>query len=158
MEPSSTEYTRGMTKVEKDFMQLHSQLAQDQFEKYVLEVTIKTLENGGTVSKIDTYQLLPPADDWKFPKYPNKTAILPPEVDLVEELKKFILANEPFLREPDCSLGTWIHPQTHCFYLDIATSVSDLAEARKMALEIGDREGRKIVALYNSERNEIVYL
>ena len=77
---------------------------------------------------------------------------------MVDELKKFIRANEPLLREPDCWLGTWINPQTHCFYLDIATSVSDLDEAKKIALETGIREGRKIVALHNSERNEIVYL
>jgi hypothetical protein len=139
-------------------MQFQSQLARYQFEKYVLEVTINTLEKGGTVSKIDTYQLLPPADDWKFPKYPNKTAILPPEVDLADELKNFILANESFLKEPDCWLGTWINPHTHCYYLDITTSVFDLDEAKKMALEIGNKEGRKIVALYNSEQNEIVYL
>jgi hypothetical protein len=139
-------------------MQFQSQLAGDPFEKYVLEVANATLENGGAVSKLETYQLLPPADDWKFPKYPNRTVILPPEVDLVEELKKFILANEPFLREPNCWLGTWINPHTHCFYLDITMSVLDFDEARKIALEIGHREGRKIVALYNSERNEIVYL
>ena len=139
-------------------MQYQSKLARYRFEKFVLEVAIITLENGGTVSKLDTYQLLPPADDWKFPKYPNKTAILSPEADLVDELKKFILANESLLREPGCWLGTWINPQTHYFYLDIATSVSDFDEAKKIALEIGNREGRKIVALYNSERNEIVYL
>jgi hypothetical protein len=139
-------------------MKVQSQLSRYQFEKYVLEVAITTLENGGTVSKSDTYQLLPPADDWKFPKYPNKTAILPPEIDLVDELKRFISENEHLLREPDCWLGTWINPQTHCFYLDITTSVVDLDEAKKMALEIGNREGRKIVALYNSGRNEIVYL
>lgn len=75
-------------------MQFQSQLARDQFEKYVLEVANATLEKGGAVSKLETYQLLPPSDDWKFPKYPNKTVILPPEIDLVEELKKFILAVE----------------------------------------------------------------
>jgi len=123
-----------------------------------LEVAIVTLEKGGAVSKLDTYQFLPPVDDWKFPKYPGKTSILPPEVDLVQELKAFILANEALLREPDCWLGTWIHPQTRQFYLDIATGHADLQEARKLALELGRREGRKIVALYNSGRNEIFYL
>lgn len=123
-----------------------------------MEVAIATLEKGGTVSKLDTYQLLPPVDDWKFPKYPSKTAILSSEVDLVDELKNFILANEPFLRESDCWLGTWINPQTQHFYFDITTSHYDFDEAKKMALEISDREGRKIVAIYNSERNEIVYL
>jgi len=139
-------------------MQFHSQLARYRFEKYVLEVAIATLENGGAVSRVDTFQFLPPADDWKFPKYPGKTAILPPEVDLVNELKVFILANETFLREADCWLGTWINPQTHHFYLDITTSQNDFDEARKMALELSARQGRKIVALYNSERNETFYL
>jgi hypothetical protein len=139
-------------------MQFQSQLDRYHFERYVLEVAIATLEKGGTVSKLETYQLLPPVDDWKFPKYPGRTAILPSEVDLVDELKNFILANEPFLRESDCWLGTWINPQTRHFYLDITTSRCDFEEARKTALEIGNSEGRKIVALYNSERNEIVYL
>ena len=139
-------------------MQFQSQLAQDQFETYILELANQTLERAGTVSRVDTRQFLPPTDDWQFPKYPNKTVILPPGVDLAEELRKFIQANEHLLREPGCWLGTWIHPQTHYFYPDIATSVLDLEEARNMALEIGGREGRKIVAIYNSARNEIVYL
>ena len=139
-------------------MQFHSQLARYYFEKYVLEVAIATLENGGVASKLDTYQFLPPRDTWGFPKYPAKTAILPPEVDLVDELKSFILANEQFLREPDCWLGTWINPQTHYFYLDITTSCDDLDEARRTALELSARAGRKIVALYNSKRKETVYL
>lgn len=139
-------------------MQFQSQLARYHFEKYVLEVAIATLEKGGSVSKLDTYQFLPPVDDWKFPKYPGKTAILLPGVDLVDELKKFISANEPFLRESGCWLGTWINPQTQHFYFDITTSHCDFDEARKMALEISARDGRKIVALYNSERNQTVYL
>lgn len=125
-------------------MQNHSQLARQlaryYFEKYVLEVAIATLEKGGSVSKPDTFQFLPPVDDWKFPKYPGKTVILPPEVDLITELKNFILANEPFLKEADCWLGTWINPQTQRFYLDITTSHYDFDEARKMALEISVRE------------------
>jgi hypothetical protein len=83
---------------------------------------------------------------------------LPPEADLVEALKSFISTNEGFLREPDCWLGTWINPRTRCFYLDITTSCKDLDEARRLALEISAREGRKIVAIYNSVRKEIVYL
>ncbi len=139
-------------------MQFQSQLTQYYFQKYVLEVAIATLEKGGSVSRLDTYQLLPPMDDWKFPKYPSKTAILSPQVNLTDELKNFILANEPFLREPDCWLGTWVNPQTQQFYFDVATSCDDFDEARKLALELSNREGRKIVAIYNSERNKIVYL
>jgi hypothetical protein len=139
-------------------MQFQSRLARTHFEKYVLEVAIATLDNGGVASRLDTYEFLPPVDAWSFPKYPARTAILPPDVDLVDALKTFISANEGFLREPDCWLGTWINPRTHYFYLDIATGCADLDEARSMALEISEREGRKIVALYNSERKETVYL
>ena len=139
-------------------MQFQSRLARYHFEKYVLEIAIATLENGGVASKLDTYQFLPSRDTWSFPKYPSRTAILPPEVDLVDELKNFIAANEQFLREPDCWLGTWINPRTGHFYLDIATSCDDLDEARRTALEVSAREGRVIVALYNSKRKETVYL
>jgi hypothetical protein len=139
-------------------MQLKSQLAQYYFDKYVLEVAIATLEAGITASKLETYEFLAPIDAWGFPKYPSKTAILPPKADLINELKKFISANERFLREPDCWLGTWINPQTQHFYLDITTSCHDLNEAGRTALEISQREGRRIVALYNSKRNETVYL
>lgn len=139
-------------------MQIQSQLARYYFEKYVLEVAIATLEKGGSVSRLDSYQFLAPINDWKFPKYPGRTAILPMQIDLADELKNFIFANEPFLRETDCWLGTWINPQTQEFYFDITTSCDNLDEARKMALELSSREGRKIVALYNSERNETIYL
>ena len=139
-------------------MRFQPPLAQYHFEKYILEIAIITLEMGGSESNPETYQIFPPVDEWKFPKYPSKTAILSPETDLVGELKTFILSNELFLQESDCCLGTWVHPQTRYFYLDIITSPQDLEEAKKMALEISSREGRKIVALYNSERNETVYL
>ena len=63
--------TAGLIKgIQKTLMQFRSQLARDRFEKYVLEVVSATLEKGGTVSNVDTCQLLAPTDDWKFPKYP----------------------------------------------------------------------------------------
>jgi hypothetical protein len=139
-------------------MQFQTQLARYRFEKYILEVAIATLEQGGVASRPDTYQFLPPTDSWSFPKYPGRTAILPPDVDLVAELKAFIAANEPLLLEPDCWLGTWINPQTNHFYLDVVTACADLGEARRIALEVSARDGRKIVALYNSKRNETIYL
>ena len=139
-------------------MRFQSKLAGYYFEKYILEVAIVTLECGVTASKLETYQFLQPVDAWGFPKYPGKTAILSPEVDLAAELKNFVFVNEPFLREVDCCLGTWINPQNQHFYLDITTSRRDLNEARRMALEIGNREGRRIVALYNSKRGETIYL
>jgi hypothetical protein len=124
----------------------------------VLDVAIKTLEQGGIASRIESYQFLPPIDAWSFPKYPGKTVILPPNVDLAEEIKKFIIAHESYLKEADCWLGTWINPQTKHYYLDLITSRRELEEARKVAIETSLREGRKIVALYNSGRDQIVYL
>jgi hypothetical protein len=139
-------------------MQLQSQLTDYALDKYIQEIAVATFEHGGTASKLEGYELLPLMDTWQFPKYPARTVILPPETDLAQELKHFISANETFLREPDCWLGTWIHPQTRCFYLDITTSCKDLSEARRLALEISMREGRRIVALYNSKRRETIYL
>jgi hypothetical protein len=139
-------------------MRFRSELAKEEFDNYVLAVARATLKNGGTASRLDGYQLCAPTDAWEFPKYPDRTVILPPEADLVEELKKFISENESFLQEPDCWLGTWINPQTGCFYLDITTRCNDLDEARKMALEFSARAGRRIVALYHSGRKETMYL
>ena len=139
-------------------MQFQSPLERDRFEKYIQDVAFATLQNGGTASKLNGNRLLPPMDVWQFPKYPGRTLILPPEANLTEELKHFILANESFLREPDCWLGTWINPKTRCFYLDITTGCADLETARQIALEISEREGRRIVAIYNSMRRETVYL
>jgi hypothetical protein len=128
------------------------------FETFIEEIAVATVQNGGVAFKLDTCQFLPPTDVWTFPKYPSKTAILPQNIDLVEALRDFISVNEQFLREFDCWLGTWIHPQTHEFYLDITTSCADLDTARQMALETSEREGRKIVAIYNSRRKETIYL
>lgn len=139
-------------------MQFPSQLSKTEFEKYVLAVVLATYKDGGTASRLDRYELVPPADAWEFPKHPDRTVILSPEANLAEALKKFILTNETFLREPDCWLGTWIHPQTGCIYLDITTRCIRLEAARQMALELSERAGRRIVALYNSARRETVYL
>jgi hypothetical protein len=128
------------------------------FERYILDVAIATLEKGISASKVDTYQFLSPVDAWGFPKYPGRTAILPPDVDLVTELKAFIQANRRYLLEADSWLGTWIHPASRYYYLDVTMSCEGLEEARKKAMERGERGGRKIIALYNSLREETVYL
>ena len=127
-------------------------------EVFIEDIAAATLQNGGAAFRLETCQFLPPLDVWTFPKYPGRTTILPSNVNLLEALKVFISVNEQFLREPDCWLGTWIHPENHDFYLDITTGCADLDTARKMALEASRREGRKIVALYNSKRNETIYL
>jgi len=139
-------------------MHFKTQLEKYRFERYVLDVAIATLEKGMSASKLDTYQFLAPVDAWGFPKYPSKTVILPPDASLREELERFIAVNEMYLREPDCWLGTWINPHTKHFYLDITTSCEDLEKARQVAMDISTREGRKIVAIYNSKLERTVYL
>lgn len=139
-------------------MRFRTQLEQYYFEKYVLEVVIATLEKGVTASKLDTYQFLAPVDAWGFPKYPDKTVILPADANLVSALKAFITENEVHLRERDCWLGTWVNPETGECYLDITTSCQDLDKARGVARAISQQAGRKIVALYNSKREQTVYL
>jgi hypothetical protein len=121
-------------------------------------VAIATFEKGVTASKLETYQFLPPVDAWGFPKYPGETVILPAKSDLAGGLKAFITVNETRLREADSWLGTWINPETEEFYLDITTSRQDLDEARRVAKAVSLDEGRKIVALYNSKRDQIEYL
>lgn len=128
------------------------------FDAYIREIAEATTERGCVASQLDTLRLLPPVDEWGFPKYPDRTVILPPDADLVVGLRRFVAANETLLREPDCCLGTWIDPGTlHC-YLDITTSRANLADARRAAEDAGEKNGRKIVALYNSKRGELVYL
>ena len=139
-------------------MHFKTQLEEHYFTRYILDVVIATLENGGSASRIDTYQFLTPVDTWRFPKYPSKTAILPPDACLSMELKKFIDVNKTFLQEPECWLGTWINPYTRHFYLDVTTSCKDLEIARKTAIDISSKEGRKIVAIYNSKLDQTVYL
>lgn len=127
-------------------------------EEYILRVTAETMANGGSASRLHEEKFLPPADVWSFPKYPSRTVILPPTVNLTIELREFIFQNEALLNEADCFLGTWINPRSGEYYLDVATGIADLSEARKMAIKISLKEGRKIVAIFNSKRNEIVYL
>src|SRR5712691_10697908 len=100
-------------------MQFVTPLEQYRFEKYILEVTISTIERGGITSQLNTYQFLSGVDAWGFPKYPAKTVILPPEVDLCVAIKQFVEVNECYLLEPGSYLGTWINPHTRHCYLDI---------------------------------------
>lgn len=128
------------------------------FEEYIARLVSLTLRDGGSASRPDTRLFLPPRDLWSFPKYPSKTVILPPTVDLALELQRFITVNEVSLNEEDCWLGTWINPRSGEYYFDVATGCKKLSEAQEMAREAGVREGRRVVALFNSKRNETVYL
>lgn len=130
----------------------------DRFDEYLKRVVEETQKHGGTASKPETMEFLPPRDVWSFPKYPSRTAILPPRVDLKTELRAFILRNEMKLNEDDCWLGTWIHPQTREYYLDVATGVVDVNEARRLAGLVSIQDGRNIVAMFNSQRDETIFL
>ncbi len=139
-------------------MQFDTWLEQYYFERYILEVSIATLERGGVTSKVDTYQFLAPIDAWGLPKYPGKTVVLPPGANIAEELIQFIKANEADLHEPDAWLGTWIDPTTKRCYLDITTILPTLEEAKREASERSIQESRNIVAVYNFKHNQTVYL
>ena len=139
-------------------MDIQAQQGSTSVDEYIREIAFRTLARGGVGFKLDTRQFLPPMDIWAFPKYPGKTAILPSDIDLMHALRDFISTNEQFLREADCWLGTWIHPQTHEYYLDITTGCEDLDQARNRALEASRRDGRRIVAIYNSKQKKTVYL
>jgi hypothetical protein len=128
------------------------------YDDYLSEVAARTMRDGGSASKPSTGKFLPAMDVWSFPKYPSRTAILPHTVDLVSELRQFILRNEAELNEDDCWLGTWIHPHTREFYLDVATGVTDLEEARNTAMQVSAADGRRIVAMFNAKRGETVFL
>lgn len=139
-------------------MDFKAQIEKFLFERYILDVAITTLEKGGSASRPETFQFLQPTDVWRFPKYPGKTVILPPDADLLEGIKQFIELNQAHLQESDCWLGTWINPHSKHCYLDISTSRSDLEDSRQAALAISEKEGRKIVAMYNSKLEQTVYL
>jgi hypothetical protein len=142
----------------KEAMQVETWLKQYYFEKYLLEVSIATLERGGVTSNVDTYDFLPPIDAWGFPKYPGKTVVLPPGANIVEEIRQFILENNRQLHETGAWLGTWIHPSTHCCYLDVTAIAPCLEEAKKEASKRSRQDCREIVALYNFKYQQTVYL
>jgi len=130
----------------------------DPFEIYIREVIARTLCDGGSASKPNRLEFFTARDLWCFPKYPARTAILPQTVDLASEIKEFITKNSSFLEEEDCWLGTWVNPHSGEYYLDVSTGVHDLAMARQLAMQAGKREGRNIVALFNPQKSQTIYL
>jgi hypothetical protein len=135
-----------------------NQLDQLKFEQYALSVTIATIEQGGVTSHPCTYQFLAPVDAWSFPKYPSKTVIVDPTMDLYLAIRSFVARHLSLFDEPDIWFGTWINPHTQHCYLDITTSHADLRQAQLLAQQIGQQQGRQIVALYNTLRKQTVYL
>ncbi|HNF94796.1 MAG TPA: hypothetical protein PLQ75_09120 [Anaerolineales bacterium] len=129
-----------------------------EFEEYINEVTRKTIQEGGSASKPSSCIFLPIQDLWCFPKYPAKTSIFPPHINLAEELKNFIEKNITFLDEEDCWLGTWVNPQTGEYYLDISTGIENLEAARSFAIQAGQKDGREIVAMFNPRQRHTIFL
>jgi hypothetical protein len=123
------------------------------FEKYLLDLCIVTMEQGGVTANILTRQFLPPIDAWCVPRYPEKTLVLSPEKNLMPALRAFIQQNQAALHSPESWLGTWINPFTHCCHLDVTELYSDLDEARREALKRS-----QVLALYNCKHNQTVYL
>ena len=123
------------------------------FEKYLLDLCIMTLEQGGVTSNILTRQCLPPIDAWGVPKYPEKTLILPPGANLIRGLRAFIRRNQTLLHGPETWLGTWINPFTNCCHVDVTEIYPDLDEARREALKHS-----QVLALYNFKHNQTIYL
>ena len=123
------------------------------FEKYLLDLCIATLEQGGVTSNILTYQCLPPIDAWGVPKYPEKTLILPPGTNLLPGLRMFVQQHRALLHCPDTWLGTWINPFTRCCHVDVTEIYADLDVARQEALKHS-----QVLALYNFKYQQTVYL
>jgi hypothetical protein len=128
------------------------------FEKYVLDVSIATLERGGVTSNISTYQFLTSTDAWAVPKYPDKTIRVIPDEYLMQKIVQFIRTNESLLKEPDCWLGTWVDPYTSICHLDITTLYPCLEDARTQALSLNQRAKHAIIALYDCKQQQTVYL
>jgi hypothetical protein len=128
------------------------------FEDYVLEICQITQERGGVTSKVDTHQFVEAIDAWGVPKYPDRTVILPPGADLLQEVTVFIERNSEYLYAPDCWLGTWIDSKTGNCYLDVTAIYASLEDAWHEVLMLSQCAQRKIVALYNFKQERTVYL
>ncbi|GLV58906.1 hypothetical protein KDH_57340 [Dictyobacter sp. S3.2.2.5] len=139
-------------------MKFESPLERYLFDKYILDVCIATITQGGVTSKLDTYQFVSPIEAWAIPKYPDQTVILPPNADLQAAVRSFVVQNELYLRMSDYWLGTWIEPETHNCYLDITSLCFCLDDAVQQARALSSSAQRKIVALYDFKRGQAIYI
>lgn len=139
-------------------MRFNTILERCYFEKYVLDVSIATLERGGVTSDVNTYQFLASTDAWAVPKYPDKTIRVIPDEFLTQKIIQFIRSNETLLKEPKSWLGTWIDPYTNICHLDITTLYPCLEDARGQALSLNQRAQNAIIALYNCKHQQTVYI
>lgn len=128
------------------------------FKKFLSLTNDEIQKTGGVSASVEQRKLLNPRDSWYFPKYPSRTRIVPQSVNLLIELETFIKDNMELLLEEDTFLGVWLNPNTGHYYIDITTSIDILDLAKKTAKDISQREGRKIVTLYNPSKNKTEYL
>ncbi|WP_102126105.1 hypothetical protein [Deinococcus planocerae] len=97
-----------------------------------------------------------PGARWLYPRHPGQTVIVRASVDWEAPLRHFVETHRSLLGQnsPEWrAFGAWIHPEGD-LYLDTVTGRFDREEARREALRVGEREGRRVVALFqfSSER------
>lgn len=126
-------------------------------ELMIAEVIERTIKAGGTTFDMGTQSFVTSINSWFYPKYPGITQIVPvSELDSV--LAVFISSNKELLSEKNCYLGTWLNPESQRVYLDVTTYQSSLENALFEAREISEKQGRKIVTVYNPFLKETKYV
>lgn len=101
-----------------------------------------------------------PGDLWLFPRHPGRTLILKPSADWEAALTEFVRQHRPHLersRTEWLAFGAWIHPDGS-LYLDIVTGRLCQAEAVREARRAGEREGRRVAAIYQATTGQTFML
>ncbi len=121
------------------------------------QIIRQTIKNGGATYDVFRMQFVEVDDYWYFPKHPSKTKIVNIDV-LEEEIRNFIKDNASFWKEDLVFLGTWVNPNSKKCYLDITTKVVDKDTAKAMSRQVSEKEGRKIVTIYNPKLSRAEYV
>ncbi len=116
-----------------------------------------TLDLGGATVDLRTMRILPAVDAWYFPRFPERTMIVP-QTDLAASVHRFIELHRDTLTDDTIWLGTWINPESHNCYLDLITRNADQHEALRLARSYSRLGGRKIIASYNPRRRQTRYV
>lgn len=126
----------------------------DQATAVLVEQIVRlTLDHGGTTADLMTMRTLPAVDAWYFPRFPERTMIVP-LTDLAPSVHRFIGLHRDTLTDDNIWLGTWINPETRACYLDLITRNADQHEALKLARRYSRVGGRKIIAICNPRRRQ----
>jgi hypothetical protein len=112
------------------------------------EICAETFRRGGATA--DLHSLVPPTDQWYFPRFPEHTQIVPltalaPSVGCFVRVHRSALAG-------DLLLGTWINPDNRMCYLDLITRVAAEHRALELARHYSRLGGRDILAICNPVR------